>query len=200
MQGVTRVIRLLGERHCLTASFFHKTVSPVNSRLWKGLGAGIHTTAIGNATSPDINQGPPVNDLVETSSQAKWMADSVVDLPPQGDLVSMGMGGYSPVGLLQSTLEWIHVTTGLPWWASIISCTVMLRLALFPLAVKLQANAARMNNIRPEMDRIMAKIKQYQQAGNQIMAAQESSRLMMLYKEHNCNPLKMLLAPFLQVL
>ena len=35
--------------------------------------------------------------------------------------------------------------------------------------------------------------------GNADMAAREGAKLMMLYQKHNCNPLKMMVMPFLQV-
>ena len=201
MHGVTRVIRSLGSGSNSLCLWSLKT--PIRTTIvpWTIQRASIHSNALNDLTNASLPEGSldAVNELLETSSKAKWMADAAVTLPPQGDLVSMGLGGYTPVGILQTTLDWLHVSTGLPWWASIITCTFILRLSLFPVTVKLQRNAARMNNIRPEMDRIMAKIKEYQQAGNAIMGAQESSRLMALYKEHNCNPLKMLIAPFLQV-
>lgn len=199
MHGVTRAYRLLEARACLSNGLVLSTRS---SRQWKW-SRNVHTT-IPSLTTESSSIGSDtntINEIFESSSHAKWMTDasSLADLPPQGDLASMGLGGYSPVGLLQTSLEWIHLTTGLPWWGSIIACTFVLRMALFPIAVKLQGNAARMNNIRPEMDRILAKIKQHQQMGNGILAAQESARLMTLYKEHKCNPLKMMIMPFLQI-
>ncbi|XP_003383873.1 PREDICTED: mitochondrial inner membrane protein OXA1L-like [Amphimedon queenslandica] len=149
--------------------------------------------------------------ITETSARAKWAADASsieeplttpIDiagtLPPQGELASIGLGGYTPVGLVQNCLDWIHLNTGLPWWASIVVGTVILRSLMLPLVIKLQVNAARLNQIRPETDVIMARMKEYQQMGNTILAAQENARLLMLYRKHNCNPVKMMIMPFLQ--
>ena len=36
-------------------------------------------------------------------------------------LESLGLGGYSPPGLVQSALEFLHVSLGLPWWGSIVA-------------------------------------------------------------------------------
>lgn len=158
----------------------------------------IHITAGRLANEPATFDG----EIFESSAQAKWAADaaSMADqLPPQGDLASLGLGGYSPVGLLQTGIEWLHVNAGLPWWGAIIVSSLVLRVVLFPLAVKLQVNAANLNNIRPQTDKIMAKMKEYQQTGNANMAAQEGARLMMLYQKHNCNPIKMMIMPFVQV-
>ena len=152
----------------------------------------------------------------ETSAKAKWAADAVQtpseetvmattpsdilnSLPPQGDFASLGLGGHSPVGLIQSSLEWLHVQVGLPWWASIIISTIFLRSLLFPLGVKMQINAAKLNNIRPQTEEIMTKMREYQQMGNTMMAGQYSAQLMMLYKRHDCSPLKMMIMPFVQV-
>ena len=70
-------------------------------------------------------------------------------------------GGYGPVGLLQSSLEYLHVQAHLPWWLAIVACTVALRVLMFPLIVRVQANAARLNNIQPQTEKLMEKIKRY---------------------------------------
>lgn len=36
-------------------------------------------------------------------------------------LQSAGLGAFTPVGLLQNTLEFMHVSCGLPWWGAIIA-------------------------------------------------------------------------------
>ena len=197
-RSVIKIVRFSGRLSGLVGS----NVGRNESLLWKGqrtiyMSALLCSENISNPTDTAV-----IPDIFETSSQTKWATDAAVlsDLPPQGDLASLGLGGYSPVGILQTSLDWLHSHTGLPWWGAIIASTLLLRLALFPLAIKLQVNAVNLNNIRPEMEKIMAKIKAHQQTGNTTMAAQESSRLMMLYKKHNCNPLKMMVMPFIQVL
>ena len=141
--------------------------------------------------------------MLETSSQGRWAADaadlaSLPDLAPQGDLASLGLGGYTPIGLLQTTLDFIH-QSGVPWWAAIAGLTVLLRFAMFPIVVKLQANAVRMNNIRPELDKLTAKMKQHKQAGNDIFASQALAEIQHLYMKNNCHPIKMLGMPLIQV-
>ena len=167
----------------------------------------------GNVTTSSVLSHS--NGIIETSARAKWAADAAstqeplttpIDitgtfdsLQPQGELASLGLGGYSPVGLVQNCLDWIHLNTGLPWWGSIVLGTVILRTLLFPLVIKLQVNAAKLNKIRPETQVIMDKMKEYQQLGNNILAAQENAKLMMLYQKHGCNPIKLMIMPFLQV-
>ena len=89
------------------------------------------------------------------------MAQVLSELPAQGDFASLGLGGYGPVGLLQSSLEYLHMQAHLPWWLAIVACTVALRVLMFPLIVRVQANAARLNNIQPQTEKLMEKIKRY---------------------------------------
>ena len=155
-----------------------------------------------SSSSYQIGDGvQAVTDAFESSAQARWAADaaSISELPVQGDFSSLGLGGHSPVGLLQSMLEWVHLHTGLPWWGSIAACTVLLRFVLFPLVVHLQKNAIRMNNIKPEMDKIQERLRTYQQSGESSLASMETANLLSLYQQHGCNPLKMALGPLVQV-
>lgn len=36
-------------------------------------------------------------------------------------LASLGLGGWSPSGIVQQCLEFFHVGLGMPWWASIMT-------------------------------------------------------------------------------
>ena len=85
------------------------------------------------------------------------------ELSAQGDFASLGLGGYTPVGLLQSTFEYLHVQAHLPWWLAIVACTVAMRVLMFPITVRLQDNAARLNNIQPQTEKLMEKIKRYKE-------------------------------------
>lgn len=111
---------------------------------------------------------------------------------------SLGLGGWSPIGLLQSGLEFIHVTCDLPWWITIALSTVIIRILLTPLVVLTQRNAAVMRNVMPEMQEIQNKLTEARQMGNAIEYAQYNQELMQMMKEKGFNPLKNMLIPFAQ--
>ncbi|KAM3568112.1 hypothetical protein VYU27_009759, partial [Nannochloropsis oceanica] len=56
-------------------------------------------------------------------------------------------------------LEFLHDTTGMPFWATIVGATLILRSTLFPLVIMTARNAAKMTIMRPEMDAITERIK-----------------------------------------
>jgi len=45
---------------------------------------------------------------------------------------------------IQSCVVWWHTSTGLPWWATFASATVMTRSALFPLVIHQRQSADKM--------------------------------------------------------
>lgn len=44
--------------------------------------------------------------------------------------------GYSLSDLAIRSLDIIHATTGLPWWATIVATTFAVRTVLFPITIK----------------------------------------------------------------
>lgn len=59
-----------------------------------------------------IPEPPPVPDLSEQ------VADQL-NILGEPTFASLGLGGYSPVGLAQICFEYVHVTLGVPWWTTI---------------------------------------------------------------------------------
>ena len=141
-----------------------------------------------------------ITDAIETSTQGRWGEDTaqLSDLVAKGDLASLGLGGWGPVGLVQHTLDYLHASAHLPWWVAIAGMTVLLRLVLVPVVVKMQRNAALLNNIRPELEAIQKRLKEFQQTGNKIMVAQETAKMLQLYHKHGCHPLKLIVMPLIQ--
>lgn len=70
------------------------------------------------------------------------------------------MSNSTPVHYVQESLIQIHNITGLPWWATIVLSTLLLRtFIIFPLAVYQNKIAARLENITLEMPGIVAELK-----------------------------------------
>jgi YidC/Oxa1 family membrane protein insertase len=50
--------------------------------------------------------------------------------------------------------EWAHTTTGAPYWAVIVGCTIAVRLLIMPLTVMSLKSAGRMALAKPELDKL----------------------------------------------
>lgn len=76
--------------------------------------AGISAVDSVNTTQnvEPIPEPPPVPDLSEQiANQLNTLGEPT--------FASLGLGGYSPVGIVQTCFEYVHVTLGVPWWTSI---------------------------------------------------------------------------------
>ncbi|XP_050312461.1 mitochondrial inner membrane protein OXA1L [Anthonomus grandis grandis] len=151
---------------------------------------------------------------LEAASKADGVPESIPEPPPLPDvasealnqlnalgeptLASLGLGGWTPVGIVQNCLEYVHVTMGLEWWATIALGTLVIRLCLFPLVIIAQRNAARMNNYLPQMQMIQMKLSEARQTGDALNAARYSQELMRFMNEKGLNPLKNMVVPLVQ--
>ncbi len=58
-----------------------------------------------------------------------------------GDFARLGLCSFSPLGLIEKIVEITYVSTGLPWWATIVTVTVLLRgLTIYPSIIGLREN------------------------------------------------------------
>ena len=88
----------------------------------------------------------------------------------------------------------LHDAHGLPWWASIVTVTLILRTLIIPVNIRLLRNSMRMKMILPEVDKL-----------NDVMSSKTSSEqekakaaadLMSLFQEKNCSPWRNTIIPF----
>ncbi|HUK97028.1 MAG TPA: YidC/Oxa1 family membrane protein insertase [Gaiellaceae bacterium] len=93
--------------------------------------------------------------------------------------------------VMKSILDFFHVSVGLPWAWSIVALTVLVRIALVPLAVRQIHSMQAMQRHAPEMKAIQQKYKGDRQKLNE--------ELMKFYKENNINPAASCLPLVLQV-
>lgn len=113
-------------------------------------------------------------------------------------LVSIGLGGWSPVGILQSGLEFLHISCGLPWWGAIVVSTICIRVLVTPLVIIAQQNSAKMQEVLPQMQAIQLKMTEARQMGNAVEASQCGMELSALMRREKVNPLKNMIVPLAQ--
>ena len=146
-------------------------------------------------TNPFVQEntsGSVLDSMATDGEMLKDMADSLTSVS-EPSLASLGLGGWSPVGIIQQFLEYVHVTGNISWCASIALVTVCIRLLALPLIIKAQTNTVKLNNIKPQMEEIQVKIRELANSQDSAAGAQASMRLTQLYKENDCHPLKVMI-------
>uniref|UniRef100_A0A8C8VI70 OXA1L mitochondrial inner membrane protein n=1 Tax=Pelusios castaneus TaxID=367368 RepID=A0A8C8VI70_9SAUR len=137
---------------------------------------------------PPEGTAVPVGELVEVPDLG------LVDLK----LVDLGLGSNTPVGLIQTLLEKLHIDLGLPWWGAIIAGTVMARILVLPVIVQAQREAAKLNNHLPEITRMSVRMNEARLQGNHFEYAHLASDLSLYQKAHGIHPLRSFIMPVVQ--
>lgn len=140
--------------------------------------------------TPESILPPPVSDLAPTVAETLGQAEQ--------SLLELGLGGYSPVGLIQNFLELLHLDVGLPWWGAIVTGTVLARILVFPLIVKGQREAAKLNNHMPQITALTTRMNEAKRSGNRFEFSKAYSDLTLYQKKHDVNPLRGFLVPLVQ--
>nr|XP_046236426.1 mitochondrial inner membrane protein OXA1L [Scatophagus argus] len=131
------------------------------------------------------NAAPTVTEVLQAASTEPTLAE-------------LGMSSYTPVGLIENFLEFMHLELGLPWWGAIVAGTVFARLVLFPVIVKGQREVVKINNVLPEMTKLTDRMNEAKQSGNKFEFSKAYTDLTLFQKKHDVNPLRSFLVPLAQ--
>uniref|UniRef100_G3WFP3 OXA1L mitochondrial inner membrane protein n=1 Tax=Sarcophilus harrisii TaxID=9305 RepID=G3WFP3_SARHA len=146
-------------------------------------------------TSPILPATPSPTSVTEVVPAG---AADVVQAATEQSLSDLGLGGYTPVGLVQNFLEFVHVDLGLPWWGAIVTCTVVARCLIFPLIVRGQRETIKLNNHLPKMQKLSTRMNEAKLSGDRMEFFRVASELQLYQKKHNINPLKGFIVPLAQ--
>ncbi|CAM4516175.1 hypothetical protein PO909_024503 [Leuciscus waleckii] len=148
------------------------------------------------AADPAPAVTPPITEQV---AEAPLTAlDVLQGAGAEASLSELGLCSATPVGLIQNLLEFMHVGIGLPWWGAIVAGTIVARCLVFPVIVKGQREAAKLNNVMPEMTKLTNRMNEAKQSGNKFDFSKAYTDLMMFQKKHDVNPLRGFLVPLVQ--
>ncbi|CAN9509605.1 unnamed protein product [Ophioblennius macclurei] len=163
--------------------------SPVSSPV-----LDVSSTVVSADPAPALAQ-PVIEQVADVAPTAVEILQTVA---AEQRLSELGLGGHTPVGLIQNFLEFMHMDLGLPWWGAIVAGTVLARLAVFPVIVKGQREAAKLNNVLPEMTKLTNRMNEAKQSGNKFEFSKAYADLNMFQKKHDVNPLRGFLVPLVQ--
>ncbi|KAF7279754.1 hypothetical protein GWI33_006784 [Rhynchophorus ferrugineus] len=160
---------------------------------WSAVAVSASSNNVADAVSKTdvIPEPPPIPDLAEEALKN-------INALGEPTFASQGLGGWTPVGIIQNCLEYLHVSLGVEWWAVIAIGTLFIRLCMFPLVIMAQRNNAKMNNYLPQIQALQLKMTEARQVGDSLNAAKYGQEMMLFMKEKGLNPLKNMIVPLAQ--
>ncbi|XP_055911313.1 mitochondrial inner membrane protein OXA1L [Eupeodes corollae] len=141
-----------------------------------------------------IPEAPPIPEPLSVTDAAV----EVLNAAGEPTFASLGLGGWTPVGMVQNCMEYLHIGLDLPWFAAIAIGTCVVRTLIFPLVIVSQRNAAKMNNHMPQLQVLQLKMTEARQTGDAIQSARYAQEMMLFMKEKDLNPLKNMVVPLAQ--
>ncbi|KAI6647341.1 hypothetical protein LOD99_12337 [Oopsacas minuta] len=132
--------------------------------------------------STDSNDTPTTIDYFENEEAIQGIAEAT-------DFASLGLGGYTPPGIVQTILDALHTNAGLPWWACIVCTTLVLRTTLFPFTIRSMRSAQRTTMVQPELTELMDKARRANVRGDTFEAEKYTMKYFALLKKHNITPM-----------
>jgi YidC/Oxa1 family membrane protein insertase len=160
------------------------------------------------ASEASVTPWTPTADAVLSDATAQVSSfpqpeilDTAAALAPlqYGDLALLGLSGWSPAGLSSWMLELVNVSTGLPWFHTIVAGTFLSRLLLLPFSIKQLRNSASLAPYQPRLLELKDEFNRAYAAGDQLAVQRIALKQRSLYAESGVSMVPMLLMPFLQL-
>lgn len=112
----------------------------------------IHQSLRNYSSSSEVSEESGYIDDVANVLSGTTMDSTAAPFP--GEVSAAAADSFVPVAALQHVIDAVHSFTGLNWWASIALTTVLIRAATVPLLINQLKAAAKLNIMRPEMEKI----------------------------------------------
>ncbi|KAJ2778112.1 hypothetical protein GGI15_004271 [Coemansia interrupta] len=107
-----------------------------------------------------------------------------------GDLARHGLDTLLPTRMMEYVLEYVHVTTGMPWWATIIATVVGVRALAFPFAARSQRHMVGVNRLKPETQLLLERQRAASRVGDVMASARAAQEMRSIYKRNGVSPWK----------
>ncbi|KAG6827748.1 hypothetical protein H0H92_010570 [Tricholoma furcatifolium] len=116
-----------------------------------------------------------------------------------GDLAALGLAGWTPAGLVRWSMELINVSTGMPWFWTIIAGSLLWRAILFPISVKSLQNSARLLPIQGTIQKYQQEMQEVRMSGDKLALQRLALKMRKTYKDAGVSMGATALVPFVQI-
>ncbi|KAI0673121.1 60Kd inner membrane protein-domain-containing protein [Trametes maxima] len=125
---------------------------------------------------------------------------SAIPSPLQyGDLAALGLASWTPAGICRWGMELLQVSTGLPWFWTIVGTTVISRIILFPFSVKQMQGTAALAPYQKDIASIRDEMAEAQKKKDMLAMQRAALRQKLIYQKAGVSIGGMAVAPFIQL-
>jgi len=124
--------------------------------------------------------------------------DTVIPPLQYGDLAELGLTGWSPAGIIRWSFEILQVSSGMPWFYTIIAGTLFWRVIILPANIMSLRNSSR---LLPYTDQLQAVTTEWKQVdtGDRLALQRVSLKRQKIYEQARARVLPSIIMPFVQI-
>lgn len=127
---------------------------------------------------------------------------STLEIPPlnYGDLASLGFSHWTPVGIAQWSMELVQVASGMPWFWTIVTVTVLSRFIVLPFNIVSLRSSAKLAPHQPRLMQLREKLQNTGGLTKDPIAVQTISlQQKQIYEEAGVSLMGPLVTPLVQL-
>ncbi|KAG1761202.1 60Kd inner membrane protein-domain-containing protein [Suillus occidentalis] len=163
-------------------------------------------TAVNTATL-ELDSVPIPGTTVQDDSTAVGESGAGIDIPAfgtaipplqYGDLAELGLTGWSPAGIIRWSFELLQVSSGMPWFYTIIAGTFLWRVIILPANIMNLRNSSR---LLPYTDQLQAMTAEWKSVNTSDRLALQriSLKRQKIYEQAGARVLPSIIMPFVQI-
>jgi YidC/Oxa1 family membrane protein insertase len=124
--------------------------------------------------------------------------DATIPLLQYGDFAELGLAGWSPAGIIRWSFELLQVSSGMPWFYTIIAGTLLWRVVILPANIMSLRNSSR---LLPYADRLQAVTEEWKSinTSDRLALQRISLKRQKIYEQAGARVLPSIIMPFVQI-
>ncbi|EIW76642.1 hypothetical protein CONPUDRAFT_110232 [Coniophora puteana RWD-64-598 SS2] len=130
--------------------------------------ADLASSATDLTSAADLAGSP--SELAEAASNSADLVSAASAIPPlqYGDFAAMGLANWWPSGIIAWSHELFQVSTGLPWFWTLVAGGLFWRALLFPVMIKQLRNTARIAPFQGELAKMRERMDRARASQNRM--------------------------------
>lgn len=161
--------------------------------------AAVDAVTLDSAPIPETTTQDSVTGITGTDAGIDIPAFDIAIPPLQyGDLAELGLAGWSPAGIIRWTFEILQVSSGMPWFYTIIAGTLLWRVVILPANIMSLRNSSRLLPYTDKLQAVTAEWKQID-TSDRLALQRISLKRQKIYEQAGARVLPSIIMPFVQI-